>query len=296
MMGWSQLGLREREQQYSPSSCLPDGDYRPLVARYRQASEKARKYCLSGGREIVEIRYGDGSAQTIDVVTPNDSGGADPLLVFIHGGYWQELSKHDSFFAATDCIQHGWGFAAVDYTLAPHATLDEIVEECAAAIEALYSEADRLGFDHRHLFIAGSSAGAHLAAMAALRQPNNTPPIAGLVLLSGIYEIEPLIRTSINAAVGIDPPAADRNSPLRHRAEGLPPALVAWGENETDEFKAQSRVYAHHLRAGGVAVAEMEISDRNHFDLVLDLAAPDTQLGNAVTEFVTTQEPANADL
>lgn len=295
LLQWRNLSSDELERQYSPSSCLPDGDYRPFVAEYRRASDEARESCGSAGHEVVEVRYGDGAAHTIDVVSP-DNANHSPLIVFIHGGYWQELSKADAFFAATDCLGRGWALAAVDYTLAPDATLDEIVDECVGAIRVLGAEAGRIGFDPEKIFIAGSSAGAHLAAMATLRQPDDTPAIAGLVLVSGVYDIEPLISTSINDAVGIDQSSAQRNSPLRHPTDDLPPTLIAWGDNETDEFKAQSRAYAHQLGHAGVALSEVEIAGRNHFDIVLDLATRGTQLGDAVASLVNAQEPTHADL
>ena len=108
-----------------------------------------------------------------------------------------------------------------------------IVEECRAAVASL-SRFDRL-------VVAGSSAGAHLAAMAALAADQR---VKGAVLVSGIYDLEPLIGTSIDAALGLDPATAARNSPLRRPLEGFPRSLVCWGENETDQFKRQSRAFA----------------------------------------------------
>ena len=60
-----------------------------------------------------------------------------PVLVFFHGGYWQELSKQESAFAAPQCLARGIAYAAVDYTLAPKATLSAIVDECRAAVARL---------------------------------------------------------------------------------------------------------------------------------------------------------------
>ena len=77
-----------------------------------------------------------------------------------------------------------------------------------------------------------------MAALAATRR------VKGAVLVSGIYDLEPLIGTSIDAALGLDPATAARNSPLRQALKGFPPSLVCWGENETDQFKRQSRAFA----------------------------------------------------
>src|SRR5690606_10365618 len=142
-----------------------------------------------------------------------------PLLVFIHGGYWQELSKASSLFAAPDCIEAGVAFAAIDYTLAPQASVHAMALECRRALSYLHEHSAELGLDPQRIVIAGSSAGAHLAAMCCLRDwedATNLP--AGLpaaaVLVSGIYDLEPLIDTSINGPLSLDAAAAGAVSPL----------------------------------------------------------------------------------
>ena len=273
-----------REREYSPSSCLPDGDYRPFVAEYRRASDAAWAALDARSDVTLEtVRYGPAAAQTVDVAVPT-GGPTPPLLVFFHGGYWQELSKLDSRFAARDCADRGWAFAAVDYTLAPHATLPQIVEECRSSLRTLVGEAPALGVDTDRIVVAGSSAGAHLAAMVALTA---APPVRGAVLVSGVFDLEPLIGTSVDHALTLDPATARATSPLHLDLEGFPPSVIAHGDNETAEFKAQS-----HALAARIDSAVLEIPERNHFDVILDIAAPGTTLGDAVAALM---EP-HADL
>jgi len=267
-LDWRRLSEAEREREYSPSSCI-GGDYRPYLQAYAERSEAARR-----SHPPRTIRYGDTEHQTIDLFTP-DGVARPPVLVFFHGGYWQELSKRDSAFAAPQCLAHGVAYAAVDYTLAPAATLSQIVEECRAAVASLAS----LG----PLVLAGSSAGAHLAAMAAL---GANQQVRGAVLVSGIYELEPLIGTSINVALGLDAAEAARNNPLHVALEGFPPSLVCWGENETDQFKQQSRDFAAALHRAGGDCTTFECAGRNHFDVVLDLADPGTGLGRRTLDLI----------
>jgi arylformamidase len=217
-------------------------------------------------------------------------------VVFFHGGYWQELSKTDSRFAAWDCIQRGWAFAAVDYTLAPDALLPEIIDECRRATRTLHREAATLEFDPTRIFVAGSSAGAHLAAMACTDPQGPADAIRGAVLVSGIFELEPLIGTSINDAVQLDRRTAARNSPLHADLTGFPPTLVVYGTDETSEFKAQSNTFAAKLRADGASASTLEIPERNHFDVIVDLAKPNTTLGDTVAGLIDTHGGAHADL
>lgn len=280
------LGDAERERAYSPSSCI-GGDYQPFIAAYAQRSRAARLHAIERGARWLEVRYGNGAAQRLDLCLPAASppGGAG-LLVFIHGGYWQELSAGDSLFAAAQCAERGLAFCAVDYTLAPAATVAGIVAECRSALQLLADQAPQWGIDPARIVVAGSSAGAHLAAMVCLptwrdggrERPRPLQPL-GAVLLSGIFQLQPLVGTSINAALGLSVQEALAHSPALQPLRGFPPALVCWGEVETAAFKAQSRLFSVLLRDVQAPCQTLEVAARNHFDVALDLADPGTALG-----------------
>jgi arylformamidase len=268
--------IAERERDYSPSSCI-GGDYQPFIRAYVEQSAAARR-----AQAPVTVRYGATDTQTLDLFVP--AGVArPPVLVFFHGGYWQELSKRESAFAAPHCLAEGIAFAAVDYTLAPEATLDEIVVECRAALAWLVRHGAAAGIDPARLVVAGSSAGAHLAAMVALAAGDT---VRGAVLVSGVYDLAPLIGTSIDKALHLDSATAARNSPLHLPLKGFPRGLVCWGEIETGAFKQQSRAFAAALRAAGGQCEDFEIAGRNHFDVILDLADPAAELGRRVRDLI----------
>jgi arylformamidase len=266
----------EREQQYSPSSML-DGSLDPLIGRYVERSAAAYRDL----DHQVTVAYGPDPANTIDIALPhqpgpfNDAQNATepvPIHVFIHGGYWQELSKRESFFLAPSCVTQGSAFAAVDYTLAPLAPIDSIVNECRAALQALHHHGPELGFDPTTMVVSGSSAGAHLAAMATLRlEPRHRP--AGLILVSGVYELEPLVDTYINDLVAMDVNQARAVSPLLAPLDDFPPSVVAYGDNETEEFKRQSHALVDRLRQADRPAVEVELTGRNHFDAVFDIVS-----------------------
>jgi arylformamidase len=279
--------LAEREREYSPSSCI-GGDYRPFVAAYRERSAAARRATLARGARWQRHAYGPGPAQGIELcLPPQQEANATALLLFVHGGYWQELSAADSLFAAEACVARGFAFAALDYTLAPAATVATIAEECSRAFSWLVAHAAGLGLDARRIVIAGSSAGAHLAAMTALAAAGSAGAVAphAMVLVSGIYWLEPLIGTSIDQALQLSPASARAASPGLMPVTTLaaaPPALLCWGEVETAAFKQQGRAFAAHLRAAGARCEDFEAPGRNHFDVILDLADGSTPLGTRV--------------
>lgn len=288
-MRWRTMSEETRDREYNPSSCLVDGNYAPFVRAYRDQSDTAWAQVSADNDATVSlVRYGDRPSQTIDVAVPTDATSAAPLLVFIHGGYWQELSKLDARFPARASTSNGWGFAAVDYTLAPDASVTGIVAECCAAVRMLQRESTQLGVDAARIIVAGSSAGAHLAAMVAAKAA-----IAGAVLVSGVFELEPLIGLSINDALRLDVGEARANSPLALDVSGFPTTLLAYGDNETSEFKAQTAAFARHLEAASVAARTIEIAGRNHFDVILDLAELGTELGDAVADLVESTRPGS---
>jgi arylformamidase len=282
----------EREREYSPSSCI-GGDWSPYLRTYQERSRVARQEAQDLGGRWIEARYGLGAAQRIDLCLPAKAEPAAappcPLLAFIHGGYWQALGAEDSLFAAAHCIERGIAFAAIDYTLAPQARLDDIVAECREAYGWLARQAPYQGIDPARIVVAGSSAGAHLAAMVS-RLPLDpacvVPPPRAAVLVSGIFDLQPLIGTSINDALGLDDDSARRNSPAWLPLPGFPLSLVCWGEIETPSFKSQSRGFAQALTDCGTVCHSFEVPQRNHFDVILDLAEPGTRLGEATLDLL----------
>jgi arylformamidase len=274
------------ERDYSPSSCVADLD--ALLAAYRTESERARAAVPPQTHA-----YGALPSERVDVFS---AGPGSPAHVFVHGGYWQELSKDDSSFPGPAFVERGITYIAVDYGLAPEFTLDQIVAQVRAALAWVHTHADGLGVDPRGLVVSGSSAGAQLAAMATLthwsRDEMPADLIGGLVLMSGVYDLRPLVDTYINDAVRMDRAVAERNSPLLHVARGsarpgvppVPPipAVIAWGEHETGAFKQQSARFADAWQRAGHPVTRLEAAARNHFDIVHDLADPATPLGAEV--------------
>ncbi len=271
------------DREYAPSSRVDD--IKLYLDRYARSSLAAKTEALSNDTCIPDLRYGDSAEETLDLFLPDRPRRA-PLHLYIHGGYWQLLGKDDSSFAAPMFQEYGSFFAAVNYTLAPHQTLTGIVEENRRAIAWLYRHADDWGFDRGRIHLSGSSAGAHLAMMmlrtdwSRLGLPRNV--VKGVCAVSGVYDLEPVRLSYVNDKVGMDEREARDNSPMGRELLNQCPVILAYGDNETDEFKRQTDEYRLFLEASGVPVAFEEISNRNHFDVIMDLADADSWLAQQV--------------
>ncbi len=286
-MNWRRFDLQTLEREYSPSSMI-GGNYQPFLDAY--ATQSRRAFTALACRR--DLRYGTGPRAWLDYF-PAARRDAQ-LLVFIHGGYWQELSKSESAFLAPAWVNSSRAHCVLDYDLAPNVSLETILAQCTAGLKWLIHHAAELGFSPGEMVLAGSSAGAHLAAMLCLEDPE----IKGAILMSGIYDLEPLVPTYVNQALGLNEARAQALSPAyllkserrslaqastRSAEQHFPPCLIAWGEHETREFKRQSQEFAALLLARGAKCETLEVVGRNHFDIA-------TTLGDARSELFARAE------
>lgn len=271
----SQAAASRLDAEYSPSRIVPE--FRSILAEYRRRSDAAK---ASLPCEL-DVRYGDGEGELLHHFPPRRDGA--PLLVYVHGGHWQELSIDDSCFAAPGLVEHGAGLVAVGYRLAPEGTLDAMVSSVARGLEWVAANARALGGSPGAIHAAGSSAGAHLLAMALGSAPRAASVrLAGVALLSGVYDLDRIRLTYVNDALGLTEADARRNSPVHFMPIRADEVLVARGGAETDEYRRQHELLVAALRRAGTTAAgvrSLVCESRSHFDLPLGLGDPRDELG-----------------
>lgn len=278
------MGRETLDREYNARTTVPD--IGPIIAEYRARTEAA-KAMLPAVR--IGLPYGPTEAERLDIYPAADAAGPAPVFVFIHGGYWRLLDAADSGFMAPFLTAAGACVVAVNYALAPGASLDEIVRQCRAALAWLHANIAGFGGDPARLHVAGSSAGAHLAAMlaaggdwpAAFGLPPR--PVVGATLLSGLYELEPIRLCHVNDWMGLDKAAVLRNSPgLLPLPPPGTPLVFSFGESETPEFKAQTMTHLECCAEAGCQVFfAPPPPGSNHFDIVFQLCG-DTPLSRMV--------------
>jgi arylformamidase len=169
-----------------------------------------------------------------------------------------------------------------NYALCPAVTIDEVVRQTRAAVAWAYRNARSFGGDPERLHVAGHSAGGHLVAMLLTTDwpgdyglPADT--IKGVTAISGLFDLAPFPYTFLQPKVQLTWDQVRRNSPILHLPTSAPPLLVAYGEDETAEFKRQSEDFLAAWKGNGLSGERLVISGKNHYDVIdglLDAGSP----------------------
>ncbi|MGH8796992.1 MAG: alpha/beta hydrolase [Caldimonas sp.] len=221
------------------------------------------------------LRYGESPNSLIDFF-PAERAERAPLFMFIHGGYWRALDRRLFSFLARPWLDRGVHVALPGYELAPASSVRAIVAQIRAATRWLLRNADRLNIDTARIVVSGHSAGAQLGAVTLSETTDWTA--AGFVGISGVYDLRPLLATTVNLDIRLDAAEARALSPQWRRADPRPRYLCAVGGAETDGFRRQSREYTLALQEQGCDAQLLEVPARTHFDVLDDLADADAPL------------------
>jgi arylformamidase len=225
----------------------------------------------------LNLSYGPRERNRIDFLKAAPNA---PTLLFIHGGYWQMRAKEFFTMFAAGPMAHGINVALIGYTLAPDATLEQIVAEIHAGIDHLAGRLPELGADANRLVASGWSAGGHLTAMAMLNRH-----IKGGVAISGIYDLEPIRHSYLNVKLGLDEAMSRRNSPMLLTHAVKPMALVVGGA-ELPLLRKQTADFAGYRANHGLPVAYEEIPGTNHFTIMNEMASPTGRITTLIRQMI----------
>ncbi|XP_060796445.1 kynurenine formamidase [Neoarius graeffei] len=265
----------ELEKQYSPSQwshrMSADDVIKAHVAVLKSGTEKARAVT----QNILDVPYGERDDEKLDVYMPVSSSPDVPLVIYLHGGYWQFLSKEESGFMAVPLTQRGVVVVAVDYSIAPKGHMDLMVSQVRKSLVAVIQQYSHIS----ELYLCGHSAGAHLVAMILSTDWSKysvSPQIKGAFLVSGIYDLLPILPTYLNNPLKMTKEVAIKNSPiqlvsqLKTFSSGCD-IIVAIAQNDSPEFRKQSYDYFKALQAAGLKVTFEDIPDTDHFNIIEQL-------------------------
>ncbi|XP_069786090.1 kynurenine formamidase isoform X3 [Narcine bancroftii] len=235
--------------------------------------------------------YGQEDYEKLDIYLPPNSSTAPTLLIYFHGGYWQMLSKDMSGFMVPPLIEAGVTVVVVDYVLAPKGNMDTIVSQVRRSVAYIVQQYSAVS----GVYICGHSAGAHLGAMVLCTdwsEYNVIPKIKGALLVSGIYDLRPIVHTSVNDLLQMTESDAMRNSPLElvNNMKGLDrnsEIVVAVAQYDSTEFRKQSQEYYQAIKVAGFNASFQDVTNRDHFDVIEKLVEENYILTQVLLKMVT---------
>lgn len=269
------------DAQYNPRASVPD--HVAIFERHAQMSEKARYHFPCR----LDVAYGPSDAERLDIF-PSEIKGA-PVLIYFHGGFWRSRDKADFSFLSRAFVPLGATLVLVNYALCPAVSMDTLIGQCFKAIAWTQRHCTEFGGDSERVFVAGHSAGAHIATMALIADAEGSGPmpkgyLKGGTAISGLFELEPVRRSYVNSDLRLTPEQVERNSPWRHLPNRSAPLVVTVGQLETAEFRRQSLEFGEAWTERGLPGETFEVPHHHHYTILDVLLDPTSRLMNAMRQ------------
>ncbi len=280
------------DEQYDLLASLPQHsegrDYDSYLASYNARSEKARHDLDCE----LSIPYGPTRAETLDVF-PGRLGG--PLVVFVHGGSWIELTSAEFSFVATGLVAAGATVVVPTYALCPAVTIDEITRQVRASVAWAYRNGGSYGADVGRLAVVGHSAGGHLVGrlLATDWEGDYGLPasvISGGCAITGIFDLRPIPFTSDQPYLRLTADQVLRESPILNLPVSAPPLLLTFGGRQPREYRRQSLDFHRAWTGAGLTAECWERAGLNHFDELDDLEHADSELTRRILSLAPSGE------
>jgi arylformamidase len=270
-LNWATLSQVERDAAYDNNSAVKNSA--ALIAERNEASATLR----ASRKSFLDVPYGDRERTKIDVYPATDE--TAPCLIFLHGGYWQRNSREVFAMLVEGVAAHGWSVAIPGYSLAPDASLTQIVAEISQSLDWLSQHGAAYGISGP-VILSGWSAGAQLVAMTL-----DHPRVAAGLAISGVYDLAPIRGTGLNNALKLTDQEVAGLSPLR-----LPIVQkrldIAYGTAELPALVFDS-IQLHEARTAANAPGKIfPIEGADHFSILGELRRPDGALVDIARKLV----------
>lgn len=260
------------ERQFNPRAWATDVEAQHALRGKLSTAARAR---LKGE---FNVAYGDTPRQALDIYYADEyankyaNDGKAPIVVYLHGGYWRVGEKEKQAVLAEPLVQAGFPVVMLGTDLCPAVSLDAIVVQVMRGIVWTAQNAQRIGGDGRRIYLYGHSAGAHLAAMGLAedwtRHGLPADLICGATMVSGIYDVEPVLHISVNDLIRLTPDRVDALSPQFHPPQRPVPLVLAAGAEEAPGWVAQTHEYARCCESAGCKVEVIVVPHEGHFSTI----------------------------
>lgn len=228
-------------------------------------TRSASVYARHGWRRNLE--YGAGDRQRFDLAC--GTGAADtPTVIYVHGGYWQSLRKEDFAFIAEGPLAWGLNVILAEYTLAPHASMTQMVGEIGSLLDFVAKHRVALGVAGGRVSLVGHSAGAHLSLVH-----RSHPLLSHTMAISPLVDLEPISLSWLNEKLNLTADEVELFSPVRRITKGSETTVVV-GLSELPELVRHADDYAVAIKSAGQGDRYLAFEGRDHFSILEELATP----------------------
>ena len=260
------------EKQYNPRTTITPEQltaYTELGARSSQAARERFK-------GVYDLRYGAGPLETADFFHCGQPNA--PIMVFFHGGYWRARDKKDYSFVVNGVLPLGCSVVVMNYDLCPSVTVTQIVDQTRRGLQWVAQQTAAWGVDGNKILVSGHSAGAHIIA-ATLAQTGadfqlKQHAIKKAYLISGVFDVEPVLEISVNDDVHLKPADILALSPVKHPFAANVDYEVVVGGAEPRDWIGESTRMAAHLKSMGCRVGLHELPGLNHYSVLHEMDSP----------------------
>jgi arylformamidase len=280
----------EMEYQYNPRESVPE--YPQLAEKRAEQSRRVR----ATAKSWLGVPYGNSPREKLDIYPADRPGG--PVLIYIHGGYWRSGSKEDNCNFVPVFTKRGASVVLVEYDLCPSVTISDIVRQTRSAIAWVYRNIVRYSGNPSKIYVSGHSAGGHLTAMALAHDwaseglPRDL--IKGAVATSGVYDLDVVMRISVQEQVKLTPKLARENSPFEHPPLPVCPLIVAVGGAEPQGWQQMSEDFFDLCKKRGLDCEYLIIPGANHYTMSEHLADFESPLAQAMLRQMHLDRGANS--
>jgi arylformamidase len=283
---WRDMDQKTLDDAYDQDVFAPN---RPLIVTRRLAASERTRAILGPPQRVA---YGPSQYEFLDIFHASAAGKGEraPINVFVHGGAWRRNKGPDYHLQAEPLVRSGAHCVILDFINVEQANGDlmPMYQQVRRALAWTWRNAESFGGDRERFYISAHSSGSHLAACVLTdgwREeglPENF--CKGALLLSGMYDLEPVRRSKRSSYVKFTDAMVEKLSSQRHLGGLQTPLVVAYGTCETPEFQRQTCDFFAAVQAAGKP-AELIVGEAyNHFELLETLASPYGLTGRAMLQ------------
>ena len=279
---YKQYNPEQLNDQYNTRLQVPD------YGNYFDRWERISRQTAAQHTMLKDIPFGDHAKERLDIFPSKILH--SKTLVFIHGGYWHLLDKTMFHFLAGYFLKYHVTTVLVNYPLAPHSSMDEIVTSCRKAIRWIHDNIVSFNGDPKELYLLGHSAGAHLTSMMLVEAEAKF--VKATISLSGLFRLEPVMLSYLNESIGMDRENAVKNSPVFLKPANACPLLLVTGSEESEEFKAQSEELYQRWKSKNSNIEILGVPKSNHYSILDAVVEKDSILRIAMSRLMNIEHIA----